>query len=160
MYTCTSNFDFSICNSVVQTPVVEYQNVIRNVPSIEYQTIPQVQYQTQTVARQVPIYAGGNNPVAETSWLNTGNSAPVYSGGSAPVYSGGSVPVYSGGPSPVFSGGSPQVLTGGSPQVVSGSSPVFSNSPLYPGSVGSAPVYAGGNSGGPTVVRGDGTYIV
>ncbi|CAG2187617.1 unnamed protein product [Mytilus edulis] len=141
---------------VVQTPVLEYQNVVRNVPTIEYQNVPQVQFQTQTVARQVPIYANSNpsypsNPsyVGPSSWMGSGPAAPVYSGPAAPVYSGPPAPVYPGSSAPVYSSaplfpsglGSPNFNTGGSAPIYSGGAPVFNT----------------GNSG-VGALRGDGTF--
>ena len=123
---------------------MEYQNVVRNVPTIEYQNVPQVQYQTQTVQRQIPIYSQtypNSGPSTETGWLS-GNSPPVYSSGSQPIYSGGS---------PGYPGGSPG-YPGGSPIYQSGSAPVYSSG-------GSINTYPGGGGGSSPIVRGDGTFV-
>ena len=123
---------------------MEYQNVVRNVPTIEYQNVPQVQYQTQTVQRQIPIYSQtypNSGPSTETGWLS-GNSPPVYSSGSQPIYSRGS---------PGYPGGSPG-YPGGSPIYQSGSAPVYSSG-------GSINTYPGGGGGSSPIVRGDGTFV-
>ena len=139
--------------------------MVRNVPTIEYQNVPQVQYQTQTVQRQIPIYSQtypNNGPSTETGWLS-GNSPPVYSSGSQPIYSGGS-PGYPGG-SPGYPGGSPG-YPGGSPGYPGGSPGYPGGSPIYQS--GSAPVYSsggsintypGGGGGSSPIVRGDGTFV-
>lgn len=123
---------------------MEYQNVVRNVPTVQYQNVPQVQYQTQTVQRQIPIYSQtypNSGPSSETGWLS-GNSQPVYPSGSQPIYSGGS---------PGYPGGSPG-YPGGSPIYQSGSAPVYSSG-------GGINTYPGGGGGSSPIVRGDGTFV-